>query len=848
MKKIIALLLTAVMVLSLFAGCKQEEPDPTDGSAPTGTTGAPTNPSSPSDPADPSDPTNPSDPSVPSDPSNPSVPSDPTDPSQPGTEARYITIAEAMELCENYVDAPSTERFYIRATIVSIDNPTYGQMTISDETGTIMVYGSANADGSVRYDAMEEKPDAGDEVLLYGTLQNYKGNTKEVQNGWIIEWTEGEPPVGPNDPDDPDGPGVQLPPSGTELTIEQLLALPVAEGVTTEQFYIIHATVESVTNATYGAMIITDGTGSISVYNSKAEDGTYYSEMSDKPYKGDTVVLKCNVQNYYGEYEVKQAYIVSFEHAEVEVDLNEYKEMSIAKARDAAKGTKVKVSGVVARITYANGYIPSGVILVDKTSSIYIYDGDLAARVKIGNTIEVAASKTYWILESEQNNAQKFGYAGCNQLEGATLISNDEGNSSFDKSWIETTTVKEILDTPVTNDITTKIFKVTALVKKVPGNGFTNYYINDLDGYTGSYAYSQCNGGDFAWLDEFDGKICTVYVMALNAKSTASDCYWRFLPIAVIDEGFDSSSVNFAENAVKFYGVGQFLSSYTGNPALELLKSVSNELLGYKDAKLTYTSSDSSVISIDDYVMNCHKSGTVTITVTATCGSQTYSEEVTITVTITEQSGTYPTVSDAIAAAIGDTVTVKGIVGPSLVNKTGFYLIDDTGVIAVETDAATLETLEIGYEVVLEARRGFNTKDGTTPYGQTCLKDATVVVNNYGSHEYSTASFKGEISVADFYNLDINVDYTTSVYTMKATVVLEETKYYTNILLSDGTTQVRLYCSGASQYNWLKEFAGQEVTVEIAACNWNSKTYYTGCVLAVVNADGTKTLNNLNFQ
>lgn len=185
--------------------------------------------------------------------------------------------------------------------------------------------------------------------------------------------------------------------------------------------------------------------------------------------------------------------------------------------------------------------------------------------------------------------------------------------------------------------------------------------------------------------------------------------------------------------------------------------------------------------------------------------------------------------------------------GPSLVNKTGFYLIDETGVIAVETDVDTLATMEIGHEVVLEATRGFN-KKGESTYGQTCLKSAKVVVNNYGSNEYSTSSFKGEISVADFYSLDINQDFTTSVFTMKATVVLEETAYYTNIFLSDGTTKVRLYCSSAKQYNWLKAFAGQEVTVEIAACNWNSKDYYTGCVLAVVHEDGTKTLNTLNFQ
>ncbi len=811
MKKIIAMLLLAAMLVSLFAGCAKKDETPTDPST-NPSTGAPT--------------------------TKPTVPSEPAD---PWAKYECITIAEALTLCESFVDAASTDRYYIKATIDSIDNETYGQMTISDETGSIMVYGSANADGSVRYDAMTEKPKAGDTVLLYGTLQNYKGNTKEVQSGWIIDWIANETP---------DAPPAELPADGSELTVAELLALPVADGETTTQHYIVRATVDSISNAAYGAMYISDETGTISVYNSKNADGTVdYANMEDKPFKGDTVVLKCTVQNFKGTMEIKQAYILEFAHTEVEIDPSEYKEMSIADARKAATGTKLTVTGVVAQITYANGYKPSGVILVDKTSSIYIYDGDLASRCAIGNTITVAASKVYWILESESGNAEKFGYVGCNQLESPVLLSNDEGKTDFNKSWIKETTVKDIMDTPATEDITTLIYKVTAIVRKVEGKGFVNYYINDLDDETGSYVYTQCSGGDFGWLDEFDGKICTVYMVVQNAKSTSSGCLWRFLPIAVSDDGFDVSSVNVPEHIVKYSGIPQFQTSYTGNPALELLTSVTDEKLGFKNATLSYKSSDSSVISIDGNVMNCHKTGKATITVTGTYNGKTYSENVTISVTIAEQSTSYPTVLDAINANLGDTVTVKGIVGPSLVNKTGFYLIDDTGVIAVETDADTLATLQIGHEVVLEARRAKNTKSGNdSDNGQTCLKEAKVVVNNYGKHDYSTKSFKGDISVADFYNLDISTDYTTSVFTMTATVVLQETNYYANILLSDGSTEVRLYCSSANQYNWLKAFAGQEVTVEIAACNWNSKSYYTGCVLAVINADGTKTLNTLNFN
>ncbi|MBQ7089342.1 MAG: Ig-like domain-containing protein [Clostridia bacterium] len=519
---------------------------------------------------------------------------------------------------------------------------------------------------------------------------------------------------------------------------------------------------------------------------------------------------------------------------------------TIAQARAAKAGASVEVTGVVARITYAFGMKPAGAMLVDDTGSIYVYDSNIASQVKVGNTVTIKGTKAFWILDTEMDNAQKFGYKGCNQIDSATLIANDGKTAAFSKKGIVSTTVKAIMDTPVDKDITSQIFKVTALVKKVPGNGFTNYYINDLDGTTGTYVYTQCNGSDFSWLDKFDGKICTVYVTALNAKSSSAGCVWRFLPIEVKDEGFNPSSVNIAEHVVKYYGLPQFLTSYTGDPAMELLSTVSGDLLNYKDAKLTYASDNTKVATVSGNVLHCLSTGKVTITVTGSYGGKTYSGKITLNVTINKPTEQFPTVAEAIAAKVGDAVTVKGIVGPSLVNKTGFYLIDKSGVIAVETTAAVMETIEIGHEVVIEAKRGINTKD--KDYGQTCLKEAAIKTNYFGKHDYPTDAFKGEITVADFYALNVNTDYTTHVYTMTATVSLQETAYYTSLKLTDGTNSITLYSSSANQYGWLKAYAGQEITVEIAPCNWNSKNYYAGCVLAVINADGSKTYNTLNFD
>ncbi len=644
------------------------------------------------------------------------------------------------------------------------------------------------------------------------------------------------------------------------ITVAKALELCGEPGnITTERYY-IRVVVDSVLNANYGEMNVSDETGTIYVYGAYSADGSLsYAQMEDKPYKGDTVLLHCILQNYNGTKEVQNARIIEFEHAVVEDD-GSYVQSTILSARSAEVGAKVQVSGVVAAITYANGLKPSGVILVDDTSSIYIYDANIAGRVSVGNQITVNASKTYWILESEQASAEKHGYKGCNQLENATLISNDNGSHEFNKEWIEENTVKAMLETPVSEDITTLIYKVTALIKKVPGNGFTNYYFNDLDGETGTYVYSQCNGNDYGWLDEFDGKICTAYLMNLNAKSSATACFFRFYPVAVEDNGFEFDLNNATKFAVDYHALDQFEAVYGADPAKEMNTEVSSELLGFEGVKLSYSSSNEEIVYFEEsegkVIMHCNKNGTATVTVSASFGEyEAYSTTVEVKMLNADAIESI-TVAEAIAVAPNNgeasKVTVKGIVGPSVVNKNGFYLFGEDGsvITVLVNDTAQFEGLEIGHMVILSGERERYVKDDSSAFaGQTCIVNAVIEVNLYGKHEYSTAKFVTGKTGAEFYNLDSTVDYSTTVFVLTVSIQVVESPYYTTMTLkaSDGTT-INLYNGSASQYSFLFPFAGEEITVEIAPCNWNDKNYWRGCVLAVVHSDGTKTYNTLNFD
>ncbi len=642
------------------------------------------------------------------------------------------------------------------------------------------------------------------------------------------------------------------------ITIAEAIQIASANPDGTTERYYIRATVKTLSNPQYGEMTIEDGTGEIYVYGTYSHDGALkFNEMESTPVKGDEVLLHCILSVFGGTPQVKNARLIEFKTPEVDFDLTDYTEMTVAEARDAEVGKLVVVEGVVARIAYANGLKPTGVVIVDSTSSIYIHDQDLAGQVQIGNTVKVAASKTYWVLGTETESAAKFGYKGANQLEAATMLSLDKSVVDFDKSWITESTVKDMLDTPVTEDITNKIYKVNALVKKVPGNGFTNYYFFDIDGETGAYTYTQCNGNDFAWLDEFDGKICTVYLTCMNAKSSATECFFRLLPIQVIDEGYTFDLTKTAEYAVKYHGVVNFSNQYTGDPALELSAQVSSELLGFEGATIEYSSSDEAVVYFTTdtpgvVTFHCGNAGKATVTVTATYGEYTYSETIEITV-IPNVDVDYISVADAIVATEDTEVIVKGIVGPSVVNKNAFYLFGEDGsVIAVLVkDAAIFSEIEIGHEVIIKGMREHHVK---TPYsgsylGESCIVEGEVIANYYGSHEYSTAKFVTGKTVDELRNLDIMTDYSTTVFVVNAIVNVIETDYYTSINLKSTTTSttITLYCSSANQYSWLKAYAGQTVTLELAACNWNDKSYWAFCALAVVNADGTKTYNELNF-
>ena len=101
-----------------------------------------------------------------------------------GKEYPRISVAEAVEIAYD-CNSESEEKYYIVATVSEIKSQKNGEMTVSDDTGSILVYRVGNFS--------EKDVEVGDVVIICGTLYNYKGHTPEFKNATILDsYTPGD--------------------------------------------------------------------------------------------------------------------------------------------------------------------------------------------------------------------------------------------------------------------------------------------------------------------------------------------------------------------------------------------------------------------------------------------------------------------------------------------------------------------------------------------------------------------------------------------------------------------------------------------------------------------------------
>ncbi len=817
----------------------------------------------------------------------------------------YADFSTIEDITNDLGSGESTElKYHIFGEIQSIDNQDTGELTISYDDKSLYIDKVFSADGTRAFNELETAPLVGDTLYLYGAFTNNGvqismtdarleksvenaddkiyytvtfANTDlkpvRVEDGNYIEepevekddyifdgWYVAEDFLEPFDFNVPITSDVTIFASfymKLSKAIDITSALP-NEQKTDEKYYIKGA-VKSIGNTTYGNMTITDGTDTFDIYGLYSADGTVrYDQMEPRPVVGDTVYTYGVFHRFNNTYEMSDAWLVKMKEGELPdgSDLDGYAEVSINEARNMPGDSDVIIEGIATRITYANGMKPNGFFLIDNTGAMYVFDYDIAASINEGDRIKVAGTRTNFVLDTEQNIADQLGYEGAIQLANATLLEKEAGGEHFDTSWIEETTIKQLMETDYKEkNITGNIYKVNGFIKEVPGNGFTNFYVNDLDDKTGSYSYSMNNGNDFTWLRQYDDdRLKTLYLAVINGKPSSSGLLYRFVPIEILGDYNYDYSYN-PEFAVKYYGLDQFEKSYQSSPNKELITEVGSEKLGFQGVALEYESNNTSVVYFSEeggnVILKTGDIGSATITVTGVDGGNTYSETLEIEVLGATEIEAM-TVAEAIQKEDETMVTVKGIVAASLVNKTGFYLIDETGIVAIEMLGTELSKVELGNEVVITGNKThYGTKvDGNgnlTALGQVTIREAEVEVNNYGNHEYSTAFFRHDKELADLINLSVMEEHSTEVYVLEATVIYEETKFYTRYSIEDDSgNYLNIYSSSGGQLSFLQPVQNQKVEIELALVNWNGKGY-SGSIISVTH-NGEKIVNNSNFR
>ena len=356
---------------------------------------------------------------------NTNTPNTPTTPATgTGTEADPFNVAAALK----YIDAGQNldKEVYVSGTIVSvkeIDAANYGNATylISDDgttNGQLTVY-RGYALGNKKFTA-SDKLNAGDKVVVYGKLVNFKG-TKEFTQGNYIYSLNGNKAAQPT-------PTADLNTETTAWTVTEAVQKIQANQTATGEAYVKGVISEVVSyNENYKSItyyISDNGTDkTLQVFSGKGLNGADFAAKTDLQ-AGQTVVVKGNLKAFTN----KQGKVI------MEIDKNN-KIISISGAstpQPAATGLTAKFETGMDNFTINNITLPADL------SFVWKHD----------------ASKKYMKASSYKNNTN---YAAQSRLESPafSLVGKTSATLTFQVAANFFTTAADNFKVQVSTDGTT---------------------------------------------------------------------------------------------------------------------------------------------------------------------------------------------------------------------------------------------------------------------------------------------------------------------------------------------------------------------------------------------------------
>ena len=379
-----------------------------------------------------------------------------------------IPLSTCAEVNNNGVDG---KVYRVKGTCTSIANTQYGNWYLTDETGTVYVYGTLYNGATQQFTKLGLE--VGDIVTVEGPRKNYNG-TIELVDVTVIEIEK------------------------SLIKLEKMFStpLPLEGGVATALL--------TVKSGEFSVEIPEDATW-LTAGEPTTIGGLTSVELTAAPNEGGarktTVTFKTTVngKDYIAMADVEQAGAI--------------KAVTVAEFLAAAEGTALfELTGVVKNIkntTYGN------FDLVDATGSVYVYG--LTNNGAVGSNDKTFAS--LGINEGDKITivGTRGAYNGSPQVAGtAYLVSHVAAQAA---------TVDEFLAAPVSSD---KWYKLTGTIESIVKEQYGNFYLQDESGRVYVYGLTKApvakNDQSFASLGLKAGDTVTlVGTRAQYASSSVED-------------------------------------------------------------------------------------------------------------------------------------------------------------------------------------------------------------------------------------------------------------------------------------------------------------------------------------
>lgn len=292
----------------------------------------------------------------------------------PGTD---YSKAESKTVAE-FIAAADKATYYKLKGTVSGYNSTYCSFDLTDATGTIYVYNTANKG------EWSSKIKDGGTVELAGLYDYYDGKSQhEVVKAQILSFTEGETP----DPSEI-----------KDATVAEFIAAEVS----TTQLYRLTGTITEIQNTTYGNLMLKDATGEVLIYGVKKDKdagNTSFSELGAEV--GDKLTVVGQRGAYDTTIEMKSGYCEKLEKDTTTPKFSVSTETLTAKAADKSVSFDVRgnVKWTVASDNAAYKVSPesgdgNGTVTVSFAENTT--DKDITVKLTVSTTAEVA-TKSYTV-------------------------------------------------------------------------------------------------------------------------------------------------------------------------------------------------------------------------------------------------------------------------------------------------------------------------------------------------------------------------------------------------------------------------------------------------------------------